>query len=185
MKAVAALFFSSILLLVFSCALSSSNKTSGHSGSSVAPPKILPAAAQKKNVSDTAAKQDIEKVSTEDTLHDTASVAVELQPQVVSPPILYGVWYGKDTEGREVSCTFTEAKAGESSIFNVVICVGKINVTGNCTDWENNSCQLTLNTKEIQNIYARWLFRYDGMWLTIQTGDQLIAGLKTFRLKKK
>jgi hypothetical protein len=128
-----------------------------------------------------AVKPDTGNVSTQDTI---TRPAAEPQVLVVSPRILYGIWQGKDTNGREVSCTFTEAKAGESLIFNVVISVGKTTITGSCANWENNSCELTINAKEIQNIYARWLFGYDGIWLTIQTGDQRIAGVKTFRLKK-
>jgi hypothetical protein len=174
MKIVAVLLPGLMILFFFNCAaLFRSSQTNNKS-------VVLNVKSDSSSAAvDTVAKPCTSNVSTQDIVR-----AAESQVLVVSPRILFGIWRGKDTMGREVLCAFTEAKTGESSIFNVVVRIGKINVTGNCTDWENNSCQLTLNTKEIQNIYARWLFRYDGMWLTIQTGDQLISGLKTFRLKK-
>ena len=176
MKIVAVLLPGVMLLLFFNCAaLFRSSQINNKPGSLDVTSDSVSAAV------DTAAKQYTSSSSTQDTM---TMPAAEPQVLVVSPRILFGIWRGKDTTGREVMCTFTEAKTGESSIFNVVVCIGKISVTGNCDYWENNSCHLTLNAKEIQNIYSRWSFKYDGIWLAIHTGDHFIAGVKTFRLKK-
>jgi hypothetical protein len=128
----------------------------------------------------------VKNVILKDTLKDTVAVPQEMQQfQTVSPRILFGLWRGRDTLGREVSFTFVEIKAGEVGIFSVVVQVGKHNVSATCTDWENNMCNLMLNTKEVQNIQTRWYFKYDGTWLEIQIGDnQRIAGSNTFKLKK-
>jgi len=134
-----------------------------------------------KNLPVTAVKNDILK----DTIRDTAAVLQEPPLLTVSPRILYGGWRGRDTLGHEVSFTFTETAAGEAAIFHVAVQVGKRSVTGVCSDWENNMCNLTLETKDLQNIRARWSFKYDGTWLIIQILDnQRIAGSNIFRLKK-
>jgi hypothetical protein len=128
------------------------------------------------------AKSDILK----DTVKDT--VAVPQAPQelmTVSPRILYGAWHGKDTLGHEVSFNFTKPAEGVAAIFCVAVQVGKLSVSGVCSDWENNMCNLMVETKDLQNILSRWFFKYDGTWLTIEIGDnQRIAGSGIFMVKQ-
>jgi hypothetical protein len=130
----------------------------------------------------TPAKSDILK----DTIKDTAVVPQEPQELLtVSPRILYGVWCGKDSLGHKVTFNFAKPAEGIAAIFRVTVQVGKLSVSGVCSDWENNMCNLIVETKDLQNVLSRWFFKYDGTWLTVQIGDnQRIAGSGAFMVKQ-
>ncbi|MBN2189406.1 MAG: hypothetical protein JW699_08120 [Chitinispirillaceae bacterium] len=108
-----------------------------------------------------------------------------LEIMTVSPGLLYGKWSGKDSLGRSYSFSFSEPPEGRPEILRVSIRSGRKNVSGICSFWENNMCDLKLETKELQNIRSRWFFKYDGTFLTIQLGDgQRLAESNAFTLKK-
>jgi hypothetical protein len=117
------------------------------------------------------------------------SVPVAQQPvevMTVSPRILIGRWRGKDSLGHKIIFSFKEPPAGLPEIIRVTVQSGKRRVSGVCTYWENNMCDLKLETKELQNIRSRWFFKYDGTFLTIQLGDgQRIAEANIFTAKKE
>jgi hypothetical protein len=116
------------------------------------------------------------------------SVPVVEQPQVfmtVSPRILIGCWKGNDSLGQKVSFSFSDPLQGEPAVFHVNIRIGKRSVSGVCSYWENNMCNLMLGTNDLQNIVSRWFFKFDGTLMTIQLGDdQRVAGTNVFKLKK-
>jgi hypothetical protein len=104
----------------------------------------------------------------------------------VSPRILLGCWKGKNSLGRKVIFTFSEPQEGQPAVFKVRIKAGGRRVAGICSFWENNMCDLKLETKDLQNIRSRWFFKYDGVFMTIQLGDgQMIAGSNIFNIKKE